>query len=292
MTSQNPTRSYRGPQQPGPDAGPPSSGKYPAPQGFGHSRQRFVLEIVGVLAVIALLIWGALSLLGGLTSALVGLMPVSVDRAVGEAAWNQMVPAERRCTDPAALAYVEQIAAPLVEAYAGEHRFTFAVIDAPEVNAFALPGGFIAVHSGLLDKAESGEEVAAVLAHEMHHVTERHGLRRIARQLGTFAALGAVLGAVDLGSLTGLAVGLVGNAYDRDQEREADALGHALLIDAEIDPAGMATFFDRLAAQGPDVPALLSTHPGSEERASLARQRGGLDGAPRALPAPTGLRCR
>ncbi len=295
--SENSTRSYRGPQAgpppPGPDAGPPSSGNHRAPSGgFGHSRKRMALEVAGVIGVLALLVWGAFAVLGGLTSALVGLMPISVDRAVGEAAWNQMVPAERRCTDPGPLAYIEQITAPLVEAYEGEHRFTFAVIDAPEVNAFALPGGFIAVHFGLLEQAESGEEVAAVLAHEIHHVTERHGLRRIARQLGTFAALGAVLGAVDLGSLTGLAVGLVGNAYDRDQEREADALGHALLIEADIDPAGMATFFDRLAARGPDVPALLSTHPGSDERAALARERGGLDGDPRALPAPTGLRCR
>lgn len=266
----------------------------PAPtRGFGHSKRRVFAEIAGVVVVLALLVWGAVALVGGLASTLVGFAPISLDRAIGEATFDQLAPPDRRCTDPAALAYVEQIAAPLIEAYQGEHTFTFAVIEAPEINAFALPGGFIAVHSGLLDAAETGEEVAAVLAHEIHHVTERHGLRRIAGQLGAFAALGAIFGAVDLGALTGIAVNLVGNAYDRDQEREADALGHALLVEADIDPGGMVRFFERLAAEGIAVPALLSTHPGSDERAALARERGGLDGEPQALPPPPdGLKCR
>lgn len=150
----------------------------------------------------------------------------------------------------------------------------------------------VAVHMGLLDAAETGEEVAAVLAHEIHHVTQRHGLRRIARQMGAIAALGAILGAVDLGALTGIAVSLMGNAYDRDQETEADTLGHALLIDARIDPAGMVAFFERLAAEGPSVPTILSTHPGSDQRAKLAQERGGLEDDGIALPAPQGLRCR
>lgn len=273
-----------------PEANPTPIG--PPPKGFGHSKKRMALEIGGVLLVLVLLVWGGIALVGGVASAVVGLMPISVDRTVGEAAWNQMVPAEARCTDPAALEYVQALAAPLVEAYEGEHTFTFAVVDDPAINAFALPGGFIAVNRGLIEKAESGEEIAAVLAHEIHHVTERHGLRRIAGQLGMFAALGAVLGAVDLGSLTGIAVSLAGNAYSRDQEADADALGHALLVKANVDPAGMATFFDRLAGEGAQVPALLSTHPGSEDRAALARERGGLDGTPRALPSPEGVRCR
>ena len=273
-----------------PKAGAPIG---PPPKGFGHSRKRMALEIGGVLLVLVLLVWGGLALVGGIASIVVGLLPISVDQTIGETAWNQMVPAEQRCTDPAAQEYVEALAAPLIEAYEGEHRFTFAVVDSPEINAFALPGGFVAVNRGLIEKAESGEEIAAVIAHEIIHVTERHGLRRIAGQLGLFAAIGAVLGAVDLGSMTGIAVSLAGNAYSRDQESDADALGHALLVKANIDPGGMATFFDRLAtAGGADVPAMLSTHPGSDDRARLARERGGLEGEPRALPSPEGIRCR
>lgn len=280
-------RSFRGGAfpTPPPDPTPPGGG-------FGHSKRRLALEVGGVLLALALLIGGGLWLLGGAASMVVGLLPVELDRAVGEATWNQLVPAEKRCTDPAALEYVEAVVAPLLEVYEGPHSFTFAVVDDGAINAFALPGGFIAVNRGLLEKAQSGEEVAAVLAHEMIHVTERHGLRRIAGQLGLFAAIGAVLGAADLGSLTGIAVSVAGNAYSRDQEAQSDALGHALLVRAGIDPGGMATFFDRLAAEGPNVPALLSSHPGSDERARLARARGGVQGEARALPAPGGVRCR
>lgn len=262
------------------------------PKGFGHSKKRVAAEMLGALAVIVLLIWGAFALVGGAMGVLVSFAPLTLDQAIGESVWEQIAPPSDRCTDPAPLAYVEAIAAPLIEAYDGPHQFRFAVIDAPEINAFALPGGYITVHMGLLEAAETGEEIAAVLAHEMHHVTERHGLRRIARQLGAFAALGIVFGAVDLGALTGVAVQLMGNAYDRDQETEADTLGHALLVDARIDPIGMVRFFERLADEGPSVPALLSTHPGSEDRARLAESQGGLDGEPRDLPPPPEMNCR
>ena len=260
--------------------------------GFGHSKRRIVIEIVGVIVVLGLGVWGILAAAGAAAGWLVGLAPTSLDEAIGEHVWPELAPESQRCTDPGPLAYVEALAAPLVEAYDGPYTFRFAVIDAPAINAFALPGGYITVHMGLLDAADSGEEVAAVLAHEMRHVTERHGLRRIAHQLGGAAALGMLFGAVDMGALGGVAIGLMGRAYDRDQEREADAEGHALLVDAQIDPRGMTTFFERLAKEGASVPALLSTHPASAERSAAAAARGGLDGPARALPAPSGLRCR
>lgn len=261
-------------------------------RGFGHSKRRVVVEIVGVVALLGLLVWGGMWLVGAAAGALAGLAPVSLDRSIGEMAWSQLAPDDRRCTDPGPLAYVEQLAAPLIAAYEGPHRFEFAVVDDPAINAFALPGGFVTVHMGLLDAAESGEEVAAVLAHEMRHVTERHGLRRVARQMGGAVVLGMVFGAADLGALSGVALSLVGKSYDRDEEREADETGHALLVAAGIDPGGMARFFERLAAEGVSVPTLLSTHPGSAERSAAAVARGGLSGPARSLPAPAGLRCR
>lgn len=271
---------------------PPPAPPSPPSAGFGHSTRRVVIEIVAVVAVLALAVWGVMAATGAAAGWLAGLAPTSLDEAIGEYAWPQLAPEERRCTDPAPLAYVEALAAPLVEAYDGPYTFRFAVVDDPAINAFALPGGYVTVHMGLLDAADSGEEVAAVLAHEMRHVTERHGLRRIARQLGGAAALGMIFGAADLGALGGVAIGLMGRAYDRDQEREADEEGHALLVAAQIDPRGMVTFFDRLAREGGSMPAILSTHPGSAERSAAAAARAGLDGPPRTLPAPGELRCR
>lgn len=265
---------------------PPAEG-----QGFGHSKKRIAAEVGGVIVGLGLAVWLVLALVSWAAGVLIAFVPLAVDQAIGEAAWEEVIPPDKRCADPRAQAYVEALAAPLLDALESEFEFTFAVVDDPSINAFALPGGFIVVHRGLIEAAESGEEIAAVLAHEIHHVTQRHGMTRLARQAGAVILIGMILGAADLSALTGITVGLTGNAYDRDQEREADALGHALLVEAGINPGGMVQFFDRLAQEGPNVPALLSTHPGSEERAAAAAERGGLDGAPRALPSPSGVRC-
>ena len=77
------------------------------------------------------------------------------------------------------------------------------MVQSPVVNAFALPGGYVVVFTGLLKKAESGEEVAGVLSHELNHVLQRHGMERIVKMLGLAAAIGILLG--DQQGLTGLA---------------------------------------------------------------------------------------
>jgi predicted Zn-dependent protease len=272
------------------EANPP-----PPPTGFHVSGKRAIGEIVGVVVAIGLgvyLLYIAAAWLAGMA---LPLIPVEADVTVGEHSWPQLAPMEKRCTDPGPQAYVEQLAAPLIEALEDERfTFKFAVVDDPQINAFALPGGFVTVNFGLLEQAQSGEEIAAVLAHEIHHVTQRHGFGRILRQLSGAMAIGAVFGWLDLGSLTGAAVSLVASGYDRDQERESDTLGRALLINAHIDPNGMVAFFERLESKhgGGDLTALLTTHPGSAERAKTAADGPALIGPAIALPSPSGLRCR
>jgi predicted Zn-dependent protease len=263
-------------------------------EGFGHSGRRLALEIGGAVVVLVLLIWGAFSLASWGAGLFARFVPASAEIALGENTWDQLAPPSAQCTDPAALAYVESLAAPLLAQVDSPYDFQFRVVDDDSINAFALPGGFITVHYGLLKAAESGEEVAAVLAHEMQHVLQRHGLKRILHQIGGWTLLGTVLGFADLSSLTGIAMSLVGRGYDRDQERESDALGRALLKQARIDPRGMAIFFDRLAKEHEGVapPAILSTHPGSEERAATARADEQLDGEAITLPSPKGVKCK
>mgnify|MGYP002628877288 CR=1 FL=1 len=264
------------------------------PAGFGHGKGRVALEIGGVVAALALAIWGAFALASWGAGTLVALVPAEAEEKLGEYTWEQVAPASGRCTDPGPMNYVMAVSAPLLAAIDSPYTFRFAVVDDPSINAFALPGGFVTVHMGLLEAAESGDEVAAVLAHEMQHVLLRHGVVRILRQVGGWVLVGTVLGFVDLGSLVGAAVTVVGTGYDRDQEREADEHGRALLRRARIDPRGMAIFFDRLAKEtaGMTPPEILSTHPGSAERAEAARAGEGLDGGALTLPSPKGLRCR
>ena len=141
----------------------------------------------------------------------------------------------------------------------------------PAVNAWAAPGGYLAIQSGLIDQARGPEEVAAVLAHEMAHVLERHSLEGIIQRLGLAILLSAVFG--DAGGIVVEAGQALANlSYSRDAEREADRVGIALMHAAGLDATGMAGFFQRLEAAGQDgPPALLSTHPAPADRVETAR---------------------
>ncbi len=146
------------------------------------------------------------------------------------------------------------------------------VVRSPLVNAVALPGGHIVVFSGLLGFAESGDELAGVLAHEIGHVMLRHPTRIAIERATVSAFFGLFFGDVAGGTvLGGVGTLLLGNAYSRDMERAADELGADILSRNGLDPRALAHFFGRLGAQYKDQERLLaffSTHPPSDERAA------------------------
>jgi predicted Zn-dependent protease len=171
--------------------------------------------------------------------------------------------------------------------------FVFFVMRDPMLNAFALPGGFIGVHSGLVVASQSESELASVLAHEIGHVTQRHIARMIARQKeNTAMALGALLlailaaraGGSSSGDLTQAAI--VGSQaamvqqqlnFSREAEREADRVGFQTLVEAGFDGRGMEAFFARLQAgtriYESAAPSYLRTHPMTVERISDMQNR-------------------
>ncbi len=174
----------------------------------------------------------------------------------------------------------------------GEHSFTFFAVDDPRINAFALPGGYIGIHTGLLEATRNEDELAGVLAHEVAHVTQRHIARAIhanSRQslLTTAIMLGAIIVAAAGGSgdavQGAMAVGQGMAAqqqinFTRTNEYEADRVGIAALADAGFDPYGMASFFDVLSRQtttSPEMraPEFLRTHPVTTARIAEARAR-------------------
>ena len=180
--------------------------------------------------------------------------------------------------DAEVVAYINRLGQELV---AGSGRpdltYTFAVVDAEEVNAFALPGGFIYVHRGLIEAADNESELAGVLGHEIGHVVARHGVDQLQRaqlvNLG-LGALGALLGDRRGASVGNMAAELVANGtfmkFSRDAEREADQLGARNVASVGAAPAGMLTFFeklDRLRAQDPNaVERFFASHPSPAER--------------------------
>jgi len=173
--------------------------------------------------------------------------------------------------DGPAVAAVNEITQRLAENIPDNpYIFDVSVVKSDVVNAFALPGGYVVVFTGLMMKAENGEEVAGVLSHELNHVLQRHGLNRTVKQIGLMAVVTIVLG--DQQGLAGLmkrvGVELLTLKFGREQETEADITGMQLLYRAKIDPNGMIRFFKRLSEQDKERVEILSTHPMSEKRAA------------------------
>lgn len=153
------------------------------------------------------------------------------------------------------------------------YAFDVLVLDADFVNAFALPGGYLILSSALVMDCASPDELAGVLAHEMTHVTRRHGLSRVLRQhVLSFAA--RFTGFSD-NMAGGLLTTLLESSFSREQESEADRLGMERLAGAGINPMAMADFFERLEKRGSgSLPLLryLSSHPPSAERRDAIRK--------------------
>jgi beta-barrel assembly-enhancing protease len=185
--------------------------------------------------------------------------------------------------DPDGTEYLNRLGYELVAASQARHiDFEFNLLRDPTINAFALPGGFICVHSGTILLAQSESELASVMAHEIGHVQQRHVARMIARQKESLAiAVGSILLAL-LASRAGgdaaqaaLAVGQGAAisrqlAFSRDNEREADRVGFDILVNAGFDPRAMQDFFTQMQNSTriyeSIAPAYLRTHPMTVER--------------------------
>jgi predicted Zn-dependent protease len=195
--------------------------------------------------------------------------------------------------DPLVTEYLNDVGSRIAaQTNEGQHSFTFFAVQDERINAFALPGGYIGIHTGLLEASRNEDELAGVLAHEVAHVTQRHIARAIhanSRQsiLTTAMMLGAIIVAAAGGSgdaVQGAVAVAQGTAlqqqinFTRSNEYEADRVGIAALADAGFDPYGMASFFDILSRQqttSPELraPEFMRTHPVTTARVAEARNR-------------------
>jgi predicted Zn-dependent protease len=231
-----------------------------------HARGRFIG--IGFVVLVLALIGGAIMAVPRMLAASTVELPTRIDRELGDAAMTEVQ--GEGIDDPRITSALEAMLRRL-EPFAATRGFEFRVhvVESDEVNAFALPGGQMVVYTGLLRRAESADQVAGVLAHEMAHVTLRHGLRNVAHRAGLVLGVQLLLG--DASGWTQLAADAAvlaqSNDYSRDQESAADAEGVRMLMAAGLDPEGMASFF-RLLEDEPasEVPAWLSTHPDLEDR--------------------------
>jgi predicted Zn-dependent protease len=205
------------------------------------------------------------------------------EQALGHAIMRDVYVDQRYLDDPETEAYLNQLGYRLVSVSTRNQRdFNFFVVDDSTINAFAMPGGNIGVHTGLLLAAQSESELASVIAHEIAHVTQDHIARMVAAQSRsqwpTMAALAlALLAARSNANVANAAIAStqaysIQNQlnYSRDYEREADRLGYEMLTRADYDPRGMTGFFNRLERANrfydSSAPAYLRTHPLTTER--------------------------
>ena len=211
------------------------------------------------------------------------------ERALGEAFMREIRARLTLVDDPLVERYVQSLGYRLVAS--SDRRdlaFTFFVVDDESLNAFAAPGGFIGLNSGMILATESESEFASVLAHEIAHVTQRHIVRAIDHAsrsnlpvlAGILAAV--IVGAHDVEAGQATAAAVIGTRaqsrinFTRQNEMEADRVGIRILADAGFDPRAMAGVFEKLenaARYSARPPEYLSTHPVTTNRIAEARDR-------------------
>lgn len=214
-----------------------------------------------------------------------------MEKRVGESIMQEIRQKEPSyLDDPEVSAYLNRIGRRLASNSEGAHgEFEFFALRDPTLNAFALPGGFIGVHTGLILATQSESELASVLAHEISHVTQHHIARGLSQQsmssAATLLSLAVAILAARHGSDAAQGALIAGQAagvqqqlnYSREFEREADRVGIQLLERSGFDVRAMGTFFERLQRYGRlyenNAPGYLRTHPLTTERISDMENR-------------------
>jgi predicted Zn-dependent protease len=212
------------------------------------------------------------------------------ERRIGESIMREIRADRSFYGEPEATDYISSLGRRLASSSSDSRQdFEFFLIRDPAINAFALPGGFIGVNTGLILTAQAESELAGVMAHEVSHVTQRHIARMLAQQSqSTLASIAAIAGALLLSrvsSQAGEAAFALGTAgaiqgqlnFTRDNEREADRVGLQVLEQAGFDPRGMAAFFERMQRASPihesSAFSYLRTHPLTFERIADMQNR-------------------
>ncbi len=217
-------------------------------------------------------------------------MPLAEEQRIGDHIMLQIQHQIQFVDDPILNEYINHLGFKLVAANpdARGRKFEFFIIKDSSLNAFALPGGYIGINTGLILAADTEDELAGVVAHEIAHITQRHFARRIEHnQQMTLPMIATMIGAVlvasqnpeaGMGALVTAQAGaqqLMIN-HTRANEHEADRIGIATLYNAGFNPIGIASFFEKIQDKRKytgSIPEFLSTHPSSSHRIADARSR-------------------
>ena len=247
----------------------------PAPP---RGRGRLAAWALAAVAAVAVQI---LVLIPLLADNLAGFIPPEGERALGEATFGQIREALSEagmapvalCEAPEGVAALSRMTARVTDA--GEIPVEVFVLNHPMINAFALPGGYVVLFDGLIEAAQSPDEVAAVLAHEVGHVVSRDPTRHALRSAGSIGVLGLLFGDFAGGAVVLLlAERLISAQYSQAAEAAADAHAHAALERAGVSAAALGRMFERLREAHGDSEGLAAhflSHPALRDRIEAAR---------------------
>lgn len=274
--------------------------KFPPAQAFmrnfaEHHRRnvanRWRNLVLGAIAFLGLLAGGYWAATQWVAEWAAKKMPIALEVKWGDAMSSAFLATKKGVEKGPAYDAAHLLFARLKEALPPEtpYPLTLHVVEDPMVNAFALPGGHVVLMTGLMRDAKSAEEVAGVLAHEIQHVLKRHVVKRIVQNLGWRAWFSVLVGGSDLSGLVFNAGSLLQLSYGRSQETEADVEGAKLMQAAGLSAEPLADFFERLSSRegaSSRVPAFISTHPDSRNRAEELKKLAGTlkPENPRPLP--------
>jgi len=198
-------------------------------------------------------------------------VPMKTELAIGESVLKSLNADARYLSKGSAVDAVQKVGDRLTQG--SRYQYRWYVAKDKQINAFAIPGGIIVVNSGLLEKTESADELAAVLAHEVQHVEERHALRNMIASAGLAGAVLLILGDANTAIMI-VAHQVSAQYFNRQVESEADIKGIELLHKNNISAGGMVSFFGKMKAEATrrgDVPVWLSSHPDTQNRISIAQ---------------------
>ncbi len=207
------------------------------------------------------------------------LFPSSTLDRLGENAFAEVKDQTPKTNDPALNDYVSCVATAITSPLGDPRAWEVAVFDSESVNAFALPGRKIGVYQGLLEVANTQDELAAVIGHEVAHVLAEHSNERLSNEylVGTVVDMVAGRTGISPGVYAALGLGVqVGILlpYGRTQEEEADLVGLDLMAQAGFDPAAAVTLWQKMAQREKrQPPEFLSTHPAEESRIQSLKAR-------------------
>lgn len=241
--------------------------------GFHNPRlRRYRVPLVGFsLVSIVFIVWLLYGyILPVFIDGIARIAPVAWEESLGRSVVAYIAPKEGRCQDEIYTEVFDEIGSRLTAQTNTPYTFRIYVVKNAQVNAFALPGGYMAITTGFLKRVKSAEQIAGVIAHEMQHVVQRHGTRAVLREMSTRALIAAISGGGEGLDYVLDGAALVGALrFSRDHESSADIEGMKMILDAQIDPKGMVEAFEILLEITGDMPDGLvyaSTHPLTKNR--------------------------